>query len=206
MKFISPQHWKYSKLSGIAFCAVVSFQNCQDQTRTEQEHTNYLSVKFTCKSITGEEPCTEITWKVGSWTGQGNKVDMIESDHVFIGYTNSLHLRKHLEDKHSSQCAPIMALLEFSVTDDNTSGGARFEVLKSGLSFVFEPDENKNPFRNANSVASPRDDDVSCEATIIKKNPRTNGCLIDQVNGVTNHQMANGRPSEGHSYITPQQG
>ena len=206
IKFESPQHWKYNKLSGIAFCAVVSFQTCQEQTRTERERTNCLSVKFTCTSTTGAEPCTETTWKVGSWTEQGNKIDTTESDHVFIGFTTCLHLRKHLEDQHSSQCAPIVAFFEFSVSDDNTSGEARFEVLKSGFSFVFEPDENKNPFWDANSVASPKDDDVSCEATIVKETPRTNGCLADQANGVMNHQMANGRPSEAHSYTTLQQG
>lgn len=180
MTFESPQHWNYNKLSGIALCAVVSFQTCQDQTRTVQELTNYLSVKFTCKTITGEETCTEITWKVGSWTEQGNKVDTIESDHVFIGYTNCLHLIKHLEEQHSSQCTPVVALLEFSVTSDNTNEEARFEVLKSGFSFVFEPDENKNPI--------------------------TNGCRMEKANGVKNHQMANGKPSEAPSYITLQQG
>lgn len=206
IKFESPQHWKYNKLSGIVFCAVVSVQNCQDQTRTEREHTNNLSVKFTCKSITGDEPCTETTWKVGSWTEQGNKIDTIESDHVFIGYTNCIHLRKHLEDQHPNQCSPIVAFLEFSVTDGNTSGEARFEVLKSGFSFVFEPDENKNPFWDANSDARPRDGDVSCETTIINEIPRTNGCLMDQAKGVKNHQMANGRPGEAYSYTTLQQG
>ncbi|EFH50119.1 predicted protein [Arabidopsis lyrata subsp. lyrata] len=186
VKFESPQHWKYNKLSGIAFCAVVSFQNCQDQTRTEREHTNCLSVKFTCTSTTDAEPCTETTWKVGSWTEQGNNKDTTESDHVFIGFTTCLHLRKHLEDQHSSQCAPIVAIFEFSVSNDNTSGEARFEVLKSGFSFVFEPDENKT--------------------TIINETPRTNGYLVDQANGVTNHKMSNGRPSEAHFYTTLQQG
>ncbi|KFK26010.1 hypothetical protein AALP_AA8G191200 [Arabis alpina] len=208
MKFESPQHWNYNKLAGIALCAVVSVKNCQDQTRTKQEHTNYLSVKFTCKSITGEEePCTEIIWKVGSWTEQGNTVDTIESDHVFIGYTNCLHLIKHLEDKHSSQCAPILAFLEFSVTDDHTSKEANFEVLKSGFSFAFEPDENKHPSWDANSVASPRDDNNTFEGTTITETPRTNGWLMvmDQANGVMNHQMANGRASEARSYTTVQQ-
>ncbi|XP_019090057.1 PREDICTED: disease resistance-like protein CSA1 [Camelina sativa] len=206
INFESPQHWKYNKLSGIAFCAVVSFQNCQDQSRTEREQTNNLSAKFTCKSIIGDKPCTETTWKVGRWTEQGKKTETIESDHLFIGYTNCFHLRKHIEDQHPNQCSPIVAFLEFSVTNINTSGEARFEVLKSGFSFVFEPDENKNIFRDANSDASPRDDDISCEATIINETPRTNGFLMGQANGVMNHQMANGKPSEAHSYTRLQQG
>lgn len=197
VQFESPQHWNYNKLSGIALCAVVSFQNCQEQTRTGQEHTNYLSAKFTCKGMTGEEPCTEVTWKVGSWSEQ----DALGSDHVFIGYTNCVHLVKHLEDKHSSQCAPVMAFLEFSVNDENTSGEARFEVLRSGLSFVFEPDENRNPFlQDANSVACPTDSDISCEVTSI-----TDSCLTDQSNGVVNHQKANGRPIEALTFTTLQQ-
>lgn len=181
VQFESPQHWNYNKLSGIALCAVISFQNCQDQTRTEQEQTNYLSAKFTCKGMTGEEPCTQVTWKVGSWSEQ----DAIGSDHVFIGYTNCVHLIKHLEDKHSSQCAPVVAFLEFSVNDENTSREARFEVLKSGLSFVFEPD--------ANSVACPRVSDITCEVTAITEILMTNCCLTDQANGVGNHQKANGK-------------
>lgn len=189
MQFESPQHWNYNKLSGIALCAVVSFQNCQEQTRTEQEQTNYLSAKFTCKGMTGEEPCTQVTWKVGSWSEQ----DAIGSDHVFTGYTSCAPLIKHLEDKHSSQCAPVVALLEFSVTNENTSGEARFEVLKSGLSFVFEPDENrKNPFQDANSVACPMDTDIS-EVTSVTEILRTICCLMDQANGLGNHQKANGK-------------
>ncbi|CAN6806173.1 unnamed protein product [Brassica oleracea] len=189
VQFESPQHWNYNKLSGIALCAVVSFQNCQEQTRTEQEQTNYLSAKFTCKGMTGEEPCTQVTWKVGSWSEQ----DAIGSDHVFTGYTSCAHLIKHLEDKHSSQCAPVVALLEFSVTNENTSGEARFEVLKSGLSFVFEPDENrKNPFQDANSVACPMDTDIS-EVTSVTEILRTSCCLMDQANGLGNHQKANGK-------------
>ncbi|KAF8087540.1 hypothetical protein N665_0579s0006 [Sinapis alba] len=172
VQFESPQHWNYNKISGIALCAVVSFQNCQDQTRTEQEHTNYLSVKFTCEGITGEEPWGQITWKVGSWNEQRNKREAIESDHVFIGYTNCVHLIKKHEAKKSSQCAPSVAFLEFSVTDENTSGEARVQVLKSGFSFVFEPDEKKNLLQDANSVAS----------TSGSQTPRTNGGLTDEAN------------------------
>ncbi|KAF2582270.1 hypothetical protein F2Q68_00000614 [Brassica cretica] len=167
-----PQHWNYNKLSGIALCVVISFQTCQDQSNKEEEHTNYLSVKFTCQGITGEESCGQIAWKVGSWNEQRNKREAIESEHVFIGYTNCVHLIKHHEAKKASQCAPTVAFLEFSVTDENTSGGARVEVLKSGLSFVFEPDEKKKPFQDANAVAS----------TSGSEFPRTNGDLTDEAN------------------------
>ncbi|CAN8300403.1 unnamed protein product [Cochlearia groenlandica] len=193
VNFESPQHWNYNKLSGIALCVVVSLKNRGYQAITKQKYTNYLSVKFTCEAATsGGEPCTQITWRVGSWSEHEIKLYNIESDHVFIGYTNCLHLVKHLEDKHYDQCTPIVAVLEFSVmTSDDTIEESRFEVSKSGFSFVYEPNE----MRKSNSVASRNDEDVAapCEATAISETPRaTNGFHMDQADVVMmNHQMAN---------------
>ncbi|KAL0751338.1 hypothetical protein Bca101_033341 [Brassica carinata] len=131
VEFELPPHWDHNRLSGIVLCVVVSFKNCQD-------HAD-MTVKFT-----GEGSCTSITWKVGSLIEQDNEVDRVESDHVLIGYTNCLNFRKLLQCHDPRKCAPTKASLEFSVTT-GTGGEASFEVLRSGFSFVFEPEEIKVP-------------------------------------------------------------
>ncbi|KAF3503076.1 hypothetical protein F2Q69_00044628 [Brassica cretica] len=132
VEFELPPHWDHNRLSGIVLCVVVSFKNCQD-------HAD-MTVKFT-----GEGSCTSITWKVGSLIEQDNEVDTVESDHVLIGYTtNCLNFRKLLQCHDPRKCAPTKASLEFSVTT-GTGGEASFEVLRSGFSFVFEPEEIKVP-------------------------------------------------------------
>nr|VDD33439.1 unnamed protein product [Brassica oleracea] len=131
VEFELPPHWDHNRLSGIVLCVVVSFKNCQD-------HAD-MTVKFT-----GEGSCTSITWKVGSLIEQDYEVDRVESDHVLIGYTNCLNFRKLLQCDDPRKCAPTKASLEFSVTT-GTGGEASFEVLRSGFSFVFEPEEIKVP-------------------------------------------------------------
>ncbi|CAF1780967.1 BnaC09g40030D [Brassica napus] len=131
VEFELPPHWDHNRLSGIVLCVVVSFKNCQD-------HAD-MTVKFT-----GEGSCTSITWKVGSLIEQDNEVDRVESDHVLIGYTNCLNFRKLLQCDDPRKCASTKASLEFSVTT-GTGGEASFEVLRSGFSFVFEPEEIKVP-------------------------------------------------------------
>lgn len=164
VEFELPPHWNHNRLSGIALCVVVSFQNCQN-------HAN-LTVKLSCEQKTGEGSCTSITWKIGSLIEHYNEVDPVKSDHVIIGYTNCSDFIKPVKGKGPPQCAPTKASIEFSVTT-GTGGEARFEVLKSGFSFVFQPEENK--------VAVPRNGDVKGKTKI--NTLSTNGCFKDQANG-----------------------
>ncbi|VVB15000.1 unnamed protein product [Arabis nemorensis] len=129
VEFELPSHWNHTRLSGLALCVVVSFHNCQD-------HAN-LNVKFTCETKTRESSCNGITWKDGSLIKQDNEVDGVESDHVFIGYTNCLDFIKLAEGQDPRKCARTKASFEFSVIN-GTGGEADFEVLKSGFSFMFE--------------------------------------------------------------------
>lgn len=165
VEFELPPHWNHNRLSGIALCVVVSFQNCQN-------HAN-LTVKFSFEPNNGESSCTSITWKVGSLIEQDNQEETVESDHVFIGYTNCLDFIKLLEDQGPRRCAPTKASLEFSVIT-GTGGESRFEVLKSGFSFVFEPEENRVPF--------PRNDEVKGK-TKSNGTLSANGCFKDKENG-----------------------
>ncbi|XP_010420517.1 PREDICTED: disease resistance-like protein CSA1 [Camelina sativa] len=166
VEFELPPHWNHNKLSGMALCVVVSFQNSQN-------HAN-LTVKFSCEQNTGEGSSTSITWKIGSLIEHYDEVDPVESEHVIIGYTNCSDFVKPVKGQGPPQCASTKASIEFSVTAD-TGGEAspRFEVLKSGFSFVFEPEENK--------VAVPRNDDVKGNTKVITLS--NNGCFKDQANG-----------------------
>ncbi|XP_024011771.1 disease resistance-like protein CSA1 isoform X2 [Eutrema salsugineum] len=162
VEFELPPHWNHNRLSGILLCVVVSFHNCQNHAS--------LAVKFT-----GEGSCTNITWKIGNLIVRDNEVNKIESDHVFIGYTNCLDFINLLQGQGPRKCAPTKASLEFSVTTGTGTGGeARFEVLKSGFSFVFEPEEIKVPL--------PRNEEVK-GGTKTNRTPSANGCFKDQPNG-----------------------
>lgn len=158
VKFELPPHWNHNRLSGIVLCVVVSFQNCS-------KHAS-LTVKFT-----GEGSCTSITWKVGSLVERDSEV---ESDHVFIGYANCLDFINLAEDQGPRECAPLKASLDFSVTT-STGGEGRFEVLKSGFSFVFDPEETK--------ASVPRYQDEVKGKAKIKGTSNANGCLKNQING-----------------------
>ncbi|KAL0730111.1 hypothetical protein Bca4012_026204 [Brassica carinata] len=158
VKFELPPHWNHNRLSGIVLCVVVSFQNCS-------KHVS-LTVKFT-----GEGSCTSITWKVGSLVERDSEV---ESDHVFIGYANCLDFINLAEDQGPRECAPLKASLDFSLTT-STGGEGRFEVLKSGFSFVFDPEETK--------ASVPRYQDEVKGKTKIKGTSNANGCLKNQING-----------------------
>uniref|UniRef100_A0A0D3EEM2 ADP-ribosyl cyclase/cyclic ADP-ribose hydrolase n=1 Tax=Brassica oleracea var. oleracea TaxID=109376 RepID=A0A0D3EEM2_BRAOL len=172
VEFELPPHWNHNRLSGIVLCVVVSLKNSQN-------HAN-LMVKFSCEQKSGE--C--ITWKVGNLIEQDNnevefkqkkdkEVDRVGSDHVFIGYTNCLDFIKLLEDQVPRKCAATKASLEFSVTI-GIGEEARFEVLRSGFSFVFEPEEIKVPV--------PRNEDVKGKSKT-NGTSSANGCLKDQPNG-----------------------
>lgn len=173
VKFELPPHWNHNRLSGIALCVVVSFQNCS-------KHAS-LTVRFT-----GEGSSTSITWKVGSLIDR----DTVELDHVFIGYASCLDFINLSEDQGPRECAPIKASLDFGVTT-GTGGEGRFEVLKSGFSFVFDPEQTKAPL--------PRNHDEVKGKTKINGTPNANGFFKDQtINGYKSPK------GQCQSYITCQ--
>ncbi|CAH8381019.1 unnamed protein product [Eruca vesicaria subsp. sativa] len=181
VEFELPPHWNHTRLSGVVLCVVVSFRN-------SQSHAN-LMVKFSCEQKSGKCSCDGVTWKVGSLIEQDREVNT-DSDHVFIGYTNCLDFIKLLQGQAPRKCAPTKASLEFSVTT-GIGGEASFEVLRSGLSFVFEPEEIK--------VSVPRNEDVKGK-TKIKGTSSANVYLKDQPTG---HASPKGHfETFNDSYIT----
>ncbi|EOA18950.1 hypothetical protein CARUB_v10007584mg [Capsella rubella] len=125
-----PAHWNENKFVGIALCAVVSSQNCE-------EEINSFSV--TCKFDLENKDKLQISFDrlVGHWNKHSKKPEKMASDHVFICYTRCSNNIKCLEDTHSGTCIPITASLEFGVTDEK----AKLEVLKCGLRLVYASDE-----------------------------------------------------------------
>ncbi|VVB12353.1 unnamed protein product [Arabis nemorensis] len=123
-------HWYDKNLSGILLCAVISFQD-------EQNQSNCFSVKCALKLKDEDSSCISIKCNVGNWTESGR----IESDHVFMAYSSFSNIAKRLESQYSGKCIiPIETTLKFYVTDGTC------EVVKCGFSFVYaEPD--KLPFR-----------------------------------------------------------
>ncbi|KAG7560473.1 P-loop containing nucleoside triphosphate hydrolase [Arabidopsis thaliana x Arabidopsis arenosa] len=133
-----PPHWHENRLAGVALCAVVSFPK-------SEEHINCFSVKCTFKLEVKEGSWIEFSFPVGRWSNQGNIVENIASEHVFIGYISWSKIFKRLENQHfsssnpskstqSSKCSPTKASLNFMVID-GTSEIPRIEVLKCGLRF-----------------------------------------------------------------------
>uniref|UniRef100_A0A1J3JH18 ADP-ribosyl cyclase/cyclic ADP-ribose hydrolase n=1 Tax=Noccaea caerulescens TaxID=107243 RepID=A0A1J3JH18_NOCCA len=129
-----PPHWQENRHAGLALCAVVSFPDSQEQIKC-------LSVKCTFKLEVKEGSWVDFSFPVGSWSNQGNIVDNISSEHVFIGYNSCSKFFKHLENQHfttseSSKCSPTKASLKFTVID-GTSEIPGLEVLMCGLrSFI----------------------------------------------------------------------
>lgn len=128
-----PPHWQENRHAGLALCAVVSFPDSQEQIKC-------LSVKCTFKLEVKEGSWVDFSFPVGSWSNQGNIVDNISSEHVFIGYSSCSKFFKHLENQHfttseSSKCSPTKASLKFTVVD-GTSEIPGLEVLMCGLRLV----------------------------------------------------------------------
>ncbi|KAH0910102.1 LOW QUALITY PROTEIN: hypothetical protein HID58_033423 [Brassica napus] len=131
-------HWHDKRLAGIALCAVVSFNDCHDQI-------SRLSVTCNFKVKVEDKSWVPFPCPVGSWTRQGDK---IESDHVFIGYTNCPYTIKFPEDENSDKCSSTEASLEFTVAGGTNEKG-KLKVLKCGLGLVYAKDKSKNSCHEA---------------------------------------------------------
>lgn len=134
-----PPHWHENRLAGLALSAVVSFPDSQEQI-------NCFSVKCTFKLEVKEGSWIEFSFPVGRWSNQGNVVENIASEHVFIGYISGSKIFKRLENQHytssnpikstqSSTCSTTKASLKFLVID-HTSEIPRIEVVNCGLRLV----------------------------------------------------------------------
>ncbi|XP_019095941.1 PREDICTED: uncharacterized protein LOC104760394 isoform X3 [Camelina sativa] len=126
-----PLHWSDNKFTGIALCAVISFQGYHERNR--------LLVK--CKSVFNNEDgsCIRLSSTVGSWSPSNNTPGKIETCHIFIGYISILDIKK-LGEEDKERCSHSDALFEFQVTD-GTEVLEGCEVLKCGFSLVYLTDE-----------------------------------------------------------------
>lgn len=140
-----PPHWCDNRLSTIALCAVVTFPDTQDEI-------NRFSIECTCEFKNELGTCIRFSCTLGGSWIESRKID---SDHVFIGYTSSSHITKHLEGslklKEHDKCVPTEASIEFEVID-----GAG-EIVNCGLSLVYEEPNHVVVERNCKGASSRRD-------------------------------------------------
>lgn len=128
------RHWSNNGTTGVALCAVVSF--------TDQNHR--FLVKCTCEFKNADGSLRRFSCTVG-----GTEPQKIESDHVFIGYTSWLQIKKQKEQEddkkgYSYSDDHYQASLRFDVTDGTGELVTKCQVLKCGFSLVYESDENES--------------------------------------------------------------
>lgn len=128
------RHWSNNGTTGVVLCAVVSFTDYQDQN-------NHVLVKCTCEFKTSDGSLRQFSCMVG-----GNRPRTINSDHVFVGYTSWLQIKKQKEadddDKKDYSCSDDdQASLRFEVIDSTRELVKNCQVIKCGFSFVNESDE-----------------------------------------------------------------
>ncbi|CAH2046341.1 unnamed protein product [Thlaspi arvense] len=131
-----PPHWSDNRLTGIAMCAVISFNGFYEQK-------SRFVVTCNCVFNGKDGSCIRFSCTVGSWSKPRDTPGMIEPSHVFIGYTSILDIKKYGEDKDEEGCSHTKASFEFQVTD-GTDVLEGCEVLKCGFSLVYATDEREN--------------------------------------------------------------
>ncbi|CAL9241827.1 unnamed protein product [Arabidopsis halleri] len=126
-----PRHWKEDGLTGIALCVVVSFKDYKD-------HNTRLLVRCTSEFKEENAPLIQFSCILGGWTKQvsDNPRDIVEpSGHVFIGYTNLLHVMKR---DRGAKCVGTEVSFKFEVTD-GAKQVTNCEVLKCGFTLIYAP-------------------------------------------------------------------
>lgn len=137
-----PRYWNEGQLNGIVLCVVVSFKDYKDQN-------NGLQVKCTCE-FTNVSSSRE-SFIIGGWSEPGDEPHTIESDHVFIGYTTLLNMKKRQEFSSATGVSLI-----FKVTN-GISEVLECKVVKCGFTLIYEPDhEVVNKIWDTNVDATPR--------------------------------------------------
>lgn len=125
-----PPHWCDSKFTGMAFCAVILFNGCENQRNRR------LLVKCNCEFKNEDGSRIRFSFTVGDQSEPGNT---FESSHVFIGYASKLDIKKLREDDEEG-CVPTEASFKFQVTD-GTKELEGYEVMKCGFSLVYASDD-----------------------------------------------------------------
>ncbi|KAG2301819.1 hypothetical protein Bca52824_030470 [Brassica carinata] len=131
LKMELPRYWNEGQLNGIVLCVIVSFKDYKDQN-------NGLQVKCTCE-FTNISLSRE-SFIIGGWSEPGDEPHTIESDHVFIGYTTLLNMKKRQEFSSATGVS-----LRFKVTN-GTSEVSECKVMKCGFTLIYERDEVVNRF------------------------------------------------------------
>ncbi|CAH8274158.1 unnamed protein product [Arabidopsis lyrata] len=143
LKLKFPPHWCDNGLSTLVLCAVVKFP---------RDEINRFSIDCTCEFKNEVETCIRFSCTLGGGWIESRKID---SDHVFIGYTSSSHITKHLEGSLKSQehhkYVPTEASIEFTVRH-----GAG-EIVNCGLSLVYEEPNHVVVEGNCNGTSSRRE-------------------------------------------------
>ncbi|XP_010555270.1 PREDICTED: inactive disease resistance protein RPS4-like [Tarenaya hassleriana] len=150
-----PPHWCDGRLTAVALCAVVSFQQPRNQV-------NRISVECNCKFKNEDGSCIVFRSTLGGWIQPPGEGLEMESDHIFMGHTCCLNIGTSLREKHSRKCVPTEAVIEFNVVrDDGTSEVEGCQVVNCGLSLVYAEPNNVSCEQNPNG--SSRRDVVSEE-------------------------------------------
>ncbi|KAG7532646.1 P-loop containing nucleoside triphosphate hydrolase [Arabidopsis thaliana x Arabidopsis arenosa] len=126
-----PRHWNEDGLTGIALCVVVSFKDYKD-------HNTRLLVRCTSEFKEENAPLIQFSCILGGWTKQvsDNPGDIVKpSGHVFIGYTNLLHVMKR---DRGAKCVGTEVSFRFEVTD-GAKQVRNCEVLKCGFTLIYAP-------------------------------------------------------------------
>lgn len=126
-----PRHWNEDGLTGIALCVVVSFKDYKDRNTR-------LLVRCTSEFKEENAPLIQFSCILGGWTKQvsDNPGDIVEpSGHVFIGYTNLLHVMKR---DRGAKCVGTEVSFKFEVTD-GAKQVTNCEVLKCGFTLIYAP-------------------------------------------------------------------
>ncbi|KFK22469.1 hypothetical protein AALP_AAs64007U000500 [Arabis alpina] len=154
LKLEFPPHRCDKRLSTIVLCAVVAFPS-------PQVEISRFSIECTYEFKNKTETCISFSCILGGGWIEPRK---IESEHVFIGYTSSSLITKHLEGSllHSQdcrECVPPEASIEFKMRD-----GAG-EIVSCGLSLVYEEPNHVVIEGNGNGATSRRDVSIG-ESTV----------------------------------------
>ncbi|KFK33051.1 hypothetical protein AALP_AA6G323900 [Arabis alpina] len=127
-----PPHWCDNKFTGIALCAVILFPD-------HHERMNHLLAKCNCVLNNEDGSRIRFSYNIGSWSESSNTRGKLESSHVFIGYTNTLDIKKYGEEEDEEKCSHTEATFEFQVTD-GTKVLEDCKVQKCGFGLVYATD------------------------------------------------------------------
>ncbi|CAN8258027.1 unnamed protein product [Cochlearia groenlandica] len=127
LKVKLPRDWNANKFIAMALCVVVSFKDYKVKN-------NNLQVKCICEFNNSSLNPESII--IGDWSKPCNEPHRVVTDHIFVGYTKVLNIKK-------GKIIPpaFEASLKFEVTN-GTSLAEECKVMKCGFSWVYELDDD----------------------------------------------------------------